>query len=64
MAQEAWMTKLSDLDDDQLFAVAVGVLAAARFVVSKRRNNDALPVHVHVFAAAGCGKTTVLNVIA
>lgn len=62
--QEPHLHQLGGLSDDQLFGVAVCVLACSRYVAAKRTNPAAQPHHVHGLAAPGCGKTTVLNVTA
>lgn len=64
MPQEAWLGRLGDLDDDQLFAVATAVLAIARYVVARRQELPVQATHVHAFASAGCGKSSVLNTVA
>jgi hypothetical protein len=64
LPEEPWLSRVGDLDNDQVFAVAVGLLITAQYVASVRTRHGLWPVHMHAFAAAGCGKTTVLNVIA
>jgi galactose-1-phosphate uridylyltransferase len=61
--QEAHLTQLGDLSDDQMFGVAVGLLACVRYIAAKRVNPAAKPHHVHGLAAPGCGETTVLNTV-
>lgn len=51
MPQEAWLSRLGDLDDDQLFAVATAVLAIARYVVARRQELPVQAIHVHAFAS-------------
>lgn len=64
LQQEPRISNISQLADDQLFAVAVCVLAVSRYVAAKRQNPAVKPNFVHGLAPPGCGKTTVLNVVA
>lgn len=64
MQQEPWLASLDQLDGEQVFAVAVVVLVTITYVRARRQSQPVAPLHVHLSAAAGCGKTTVLNVAA
>jgi hypothetical protein len=63
MIEEPWLRHLGMLDDDQYFAVAVVLVVNVLFVRGTRAGQAVLPIHVHLSATAGCGKTTVLNVV-
>jgi hypothetical protein len=62
MSEEPWLATLAQLDDEQLFAVAAVVLVTTTYIAARRRQIPMEAVHLHLSAAAGCGKTTVLNV--
>jgi hypothetical protein len=62
MPEEPWLGSLGQLDDEQLFAVAVVLVVVVGYVRARRLGLPISPLHMHLSAAAGCGKTTVLNV--
>jgi hypothetical protein len=66
LPEEPWLRRVGDLDNDQVFAVAVGLIITAQYVAGVRVRHGLWPVHMHAFASAGCtqSKTTVLNVTA
>jgi hypothetical protein len=62
MPEEPWLASLAQLDAEQLFAVALVLVVMVGYVRARRLGMPISPLHLHLSAAAGCGKTTVLNV--
>lgn len=63
LAEEAWLWQLGQLADNHLFAVTVAQEARMRMKAARNISLAVQAPHVHMCATAGCGKTTVLNVV-
>lgn len=61
--EESWLHSLEQLDDEQVFATGTVVMVNLKFIADLRDGNGVKPIHIHLSAPAGCGKTLVMNVI-
>lgn len=61
--QEPALQRVSQLDDDQMFAVAVALLVATCYFQARAAGQNPPTPHLSLHATAGSGKSTVLNVV-